>query len=180
MGEIIKQKYKPSGKTPRINQEINAPQIRLIGENGNQVGILTPKEALEYAHQAELDLVEIAPQAKPPVCRIMDYGKYRYEQSKKEKDARKKQHTVQIKGIRLTPNIDSHDFDFKIEAARKFIESGSKVKVSVLFKGRLITHKEFGERILEQFHERLSDIAKIDSEPKMEGGRNMVAIFAKK
>jgi len=130
--------------------------------------------------EAGLDLVEIAPQAKPPVCRIMDYGKYRYELTKKEKDARKKQHTVQMKGIRLSPNIDDHDFGFKLDAARKFVESGSKVKVTLVFKGRSITHKEFGVQILEKFSEQMSDIARVDSEAKMEGGRNMVMIFAKK
>ena len=130
--------------------------------------------------EAGLDLVEIAPQAKPPVCRIMDYGKYRYELTKKEKDARKKQHTVQMKGIRLSPNIDDHDFGFKLDAARKFVESGSKVKVTLVFKGRSITHKEFGVQILEKFSEQMSDIARVDSETKMEGGRNMVMIFAKK
>ena len=127
-----------------------------------------------------MDLVEVAPQAKPPVCRVMDYGKYRYEQTKKEKDARKKQHTVQIKGIRLTPNINKHDFEFKLDAARRFIMSGSKIKVSMLFKGRLITHKEFGEKILNDFKEKISDIAKIESEARMEGAHNMVIIFTKK
>lgn len=110
----------------------------------------------------------------------MDYGKYRYEQTKKEKDARKKQHTVQIKGIRLTPNINKHDFEFKLDAARRFIMSGSKIKVSMLFKGRLITHKEFGEKILNDFKEKISDIAKIESEARMEGAHNMVIIFTKK
>jgi len=110
----------------------------------------------------------------------MDYGKYRYEQSKKEKDARKKQHTVLIKGIRLTPNIDDHDFKYKLEAARRFIMEGAKVKVSVLFRGRLITHKEFGESILQRFTEGLHDIAKVESAAKMEGARNMVIILQKK
>ena len=130
--------------------------------------------------EAGFDLVEIAPQAKPPVCRIMDYGKYRYELSKKEKDARKKQHTVQIKGIRLTPNIDTHDFNYKVEAARKFIESGFKVKVSILFRGRLITHKEIGEETMQRFQEQLLDVAKVESKAKMEGPRNLVMILNKK
>lgn len=130
--------------------------------------------------EAGFDLVEIAPQAKPPVCRIMDYGKYRYELSKKEKDARKKQHTVQIKGIRLTPNIDKHDFNYKVEAARKFIESGFKVKVSILFRGRLITHKEIGEETMQRFQEQLLDVAKVESRAKMEGPRNLVMILNKK
>ena len=127
-----------------------------------------------------LDLVEIAPQANPPVCRLMDYGKFRYEQSKKEKDARRKQHTVQVKGIRLTPNIDDHDFNYKMEAARKFVIDGAKVKVSVLFRGRLIAHKEFGVDILNRFAEGLEEVAKVESRPKMEGIRNMVMILTKK
>ena len=110
----------------------------------------------------------------------MDYGKYRYELSKKEKDARRKQHTIQIKGIRLTPNIDEHDFNYKIEAARKFIEIGFKVKVSVIFKGRLVTHKELGVQVIQRFQERLEDIAKVEIEPKMEGVRNMVMLLTKK
>ncbi len=163
-----------------MNQEIEASQVRLIDEDGNQAGIVSIGNALKSARAQELDLVEIASQAKPPVCRIMDYGKYRYELTKKEKDSRKKQHTVQVKGIRLTPNIDKHDFEFKIDAARRFIESGSKVKVSILFKGRLITHKEFGEQLMADFKERLIDIAKVESEARMEGSHNMVMVFTKK
>ena len=164
----------------RINQDIRVPNIRLIDSEGNQVGVVTIEEGLRYAEEAGYDLVEVAPQAKPPVCRLIDYGKYRYEQSKKEKDARKKQHTIQVKGIRLTPNIDDHDFNYKLEAARRFIEAGSKVKVMVIFKGRLITHKEFGEQILQRFQDRLSDIAKVEMAPKMEGVRNMVMLLTKK
>lgn len=135
---------------------------------------------MKLADEAGVDLVEIAPQAKPPVCRIMDYGKYRYEMSRKEKDARKKQHTVQIKGIRLTPNIDDHDYNFKLEAAKKFIAEGSKVKVSVVLKGRLVSHKEFASEILDKFAQGLAEIAKLESPAKMEGVRNMVVIFQKK
>ena len=152
----------------------------MIDVDGGQIGIVKHQEALRLAEEAGLDLVEVAPQAKPPVCRLMDYGKYRYELSKKEKDARKKQHTVQIKGIRLTPNIDEHDFNYKVEAARKFIESGSKVKVSVIFRGRLITHKEFGEQVMHRFQERLEDIARVETAPKMEGVRNMVMLLTRK
>lgn len=154
--------------------------MRLIGAEGNQIGIVSAKKALVTAQEEGLDLVEVAAQANPPVCRIMDYGKYRYEQSKREKDARKKQHTVQIKGIRLTPNIDDHDFNYKLEAARRFIESGFKVKVTVLFRGRLITHKEIGVHTLKRFEEGLLDIAKSEGDAKMEGPRNMVVIYGKK
>jgi translation initiation factor IF-3 len=177
---VIKPKGKTDTKEARINREIIAPQVRLIGPDGTQIGIVSIKKALAKAEEVELDLVEIAPQAKPPVCRLMDYGKYRYELSKKEKDARKKQHTVQVKGIRLTPTTDAHDFEFKAEAARRFLESGAKVKVSVIFKGRLIAHKEFGEQILKRFQEKLEDIAKVESPAKMEGMRNMVLLLSKK
>ena len=176
----IRQKRKSDTKGARINQEIKAPQVRLIDVDGGQIGIVKLQEALRYADEAGLDVVEVAPQAKPPVCRLMDYGKYRYELSKKEKDARRKQHTIQIKGIRLTPNIDEHDFNYKIEAARKFIEIGFKVKVSVIFKGRLVTHKELGVQVIQRFQERLEDIAKVEIEPKMEGVRNMVMLLTKK
>lgn len=145
-----------------------------------QVGIIPSSKAIRMAQEEGLDLVEVAPQAKPPVCRVMDYGKYRYEQSKREKDARRKQHTVQLKGIRLTPNIDKHDFNYKLEAARKFIEGGFKVKVSILFRGRSITHKEIGVETLKRFEEGMSDIAKCEEEPKMEGPRNLVVLFSKK
>lgn len=121
----------------------------------------------------------ISPNANPPVCRVMDFGKYRYELAKREKSS-KKQASSQIKGIRLSPKISDHDFSFKVEAARKFISQGHKVKVTVLFRGRLITHKEFGERVIEKFAETLEDIAKVESAPKMEGARNMVIILAKK
>jgi translation initiation factor IF-3 len=134
---------------------------------------------MRLAEDRELDLVEIAPAAKPPVCRIMDFGKYRYEQAKREKSARK-QTASQLKGIRLTPKISDHDFGFKVEAARKFILQGHKVKVTVLFRGRQITHKEFGVAVIERFAETLEDIAKVEAAPKMEGIRNMVLILAKK
>jgi translation initiation factor IF-3 len=151
----------------------------LIDADGSQVGIVDIREAMRLAEDRELDLVEIAPAAKPPVCRIMDFGKYRYEQAKREKSA-KKQSASQLKGIRLTPKISDHDFNFKVEAARKFILQGHKVKVTVLFRGRQITHKEFGEAVIARFAETLEDVAKVEAAPKMEGIRNMVLILAKK
>ncbi len=153
--------------------------MRLIDSDGTQVGIVGIREALEVARERELDLVEIAPQANPPVCRIMDFGKYRYEISKREKSS-KKQSAGQMKGIRLSPKISDHDFNFKVEAARRFIEQGHKVKVSVIFRGRQITRKEFGEAVIKRFAEALEDVAKVESSAKMEGARNMVMILAKK
>jgi translation initiation factor IF-3 len=164
----------------RVNEEIRAPQVRVIGDDGTQVGIMPPDQALSLAEEAGLDLVEVAPDGKPPVCRIMDFGKYVYEQRRKERSARKKQHVVKIKGIRLTPNIDSHDFNFKNQDARRFLEQGSKVRVWVQFRGRTITHREIGQEVLARFAEALSDIAKIETEPKMEGPRNLVMLLTKK
>lgn len=131
------------------------------------------------ARERELDLVEISPTAKPPVCKIMDFGKYQYELSKKERSS-KKHSASQIKGIRLSPKISDHDFNVKLEAARKFLSQGHKIKVSVIFRGRLITHKEFGEQVLEKFALGLQDVSKIESSPKMEGTRNLVLILVKK
>jgi translation initiation factor IF-3 len=154
--------------------------VRLIDADGKQIGIVHIKDALKRADEVGLDLVEVAAEANPPVCRLMDYGKYRYEMTKREKDARKKQHRIEIKGIRLTPNTDDNDLNFKVEAARKFIESSFKVKVSVLFKGRLITHKELGEDIMQRFQDRLAECAKVENPPKMEGTRNLVMTLSKK
>ncbi len=137
------------------------------------------REALELADERELDLVEIAPNAKPPVCRIMDFGKYRYEMAKRERGA-KKQSAGQLKGIRLSPKISDHDFNFKVEAARKFLLQGHKVKISVLFRGRQIAHKEFGEAVIQRFAEALDEVAKVEVSPKMEGLRNMILILSKK
>lgn len=164
----------------RINERIIAREIRVIGVDGSQVGIMPPDEALKLAKQADLDLVEIAPDGKPPVCRIMDFGKHLYELRRKERSARKKQHVVKIKGIRLTPNIDSHDFDFKNQDARRFLMQGLKVRVWVQFKGRTIAHREIGVEVLTKFSQELMDIAKVESEPKMEGPRNLVMLLTKK
>jgi translation initiation factor IF-3 len=163
----------------RINEQIRISPVRLIGADGSQVGIIDIRDAQAMAREAELDLVEIAPTAKPPVCKIMDFGKYQYEMAKKERGS-KKHASGQIKGIRLSPKISEHDFTFKVDAARRFLAQGNKVKISVIFRGRLITHKEFGEAVLKRFSEALQEVAKIESAPKMEGARNLVLILAKK
>lgn len=163
----------------RVNEQITSPQVRVIGADGNQIGILNIAEANRLALAAGLDLVEIVPTADPPVCKIMDYGKYRYEQSKKEKIQKRKQHTIQVKEIRLSPKIEQHDIDFKIKHARKFIEQGDKVKFNIIFKGRQIAHKEFGEQLIARVTQELSDIAKLEGEPQFEG-RNMVVFLMKK
>ncbi|MGK9367889.1 translation initiation factor IF-3 [Melioribacter sp. Ez-97] len=160
-----------------MNEEIRAPEIRLIDEKGEQVGIVSVKEALNRAREAGMDLVEIAPQAKPPVCKIIDYGKFVYEQQKREKMQKKKQQVTVLKEIRLHPNTDTHDFEFKARHAVKFIEDGNKVKVSVIFKGRELAYTEIGEELLRKFIDKLSDVAKVEQEPKFEG-RAMHAILA--
>ncbi|AFN73314.1 translation initiation factor IF-3 [Melioribacter roseus P3M-2] len=160
-----------------MNEEIRAPEIRLIDEKGEQVGIVSVKEALNRAREAGMDLVEIAPQAKPPVCKIIDYGKFAYEQQKREKMQKKKQQVTVLKEIRLHPNTDTHDFEFKARHAAKFIEDGNKVKVSVIFKGRELAYTEIGEELLRKFLDKLSDVAKVEQEPKFEG-RAMHAILA--
>lgn len=151
----------------------------MIDVNGEQLGVKSRNEALEIAEKANLDLVLVAPQAKPPVARIMDYGKYRFEQQKKEKEQRKNQKVINVKEIRLTPVIEEHDFNTKLRNARKFLGKGDKVKVSVRFRGRAITHKELGREVLDRFAEQTNDISNAESKPKMEG-RSMLVMLAPK
>ena len=162
-----------------INEQIRDREIRLIGEDGQQLGIMSSREAMKIAREAELDLVKIAPQAKPPVCKIIDYGKYRYELARKEKEAKKKQKTIEVKEVRLSPNIDSNDLNTKIASARKFIEKGNKVKVTLRFRGREMAHVDSSKHILEDFAEKLSDIAVVDKAPKLEG-RSMTMFLTEK
>ena len=156
-----------------INEQIRDREVRLIGEDGQQLGIMSSREAMRLAEEANLDLVKIAPTAKPPVCKIIDYGKFRYEQARKDKEARKKQRTIEIKEIRLSPNIDSNDLNTKSNQARKFLSAGNKVKVAVRFRGREMTRTSIGRGILEEFAQNMSDVAVVDKPPKMEG-RSMV------
>ncbi|GGH73004.1 translation initiation factor IF-3 [Compostibacillus humi] len=164
-------------KEMNVNEKIRAREVRLIDSNGEQLGVKSRQEALEIAQKRNLDLVLVAPNAKPPVCRIMDYGKYRYEQQKKEKEARKKQKVINIKEVRFTPGIGDHDFETKLKNARKFLEKGDKLKASVRFRGRAITHKELGQDVLNRLAEELKDIAVVETKPKMEG-RNMFMMLA--
>jgi len=163
----------------RINEEIRAREVRLISESGEQLGIIPIKEALEISMEKNLDLVEVAPSAKPPVCRLMDYGKFKFEQSKREKEARKKQKVISVKEVKMRPNIEEHDFKVKARNARKFLTSGDKVKLTIMFRGRQITHPELGERLAIKLAEELSDVSTIEKAPKVEG-KNMVAIFVPK
>ena len=162
-----------------IHEQIRDSEIRLIGEDGQQLGIMSSREAMKIAREAELDLVKIAPQAKPPVCKIIDYGKYRYELARKEKEAKKKQKTIEVKEVRLSPNIDSNDLNTKIASARKFIEKGNKVKVTLRFRGREMAHVQSSRHILDEFAKALEDIALVDKPAKMEG-RSMAMFLTEK
>lgn len=162
-----------------MNDQIRNPKVRVISSEGKQIGILSSREALSLAEEENLDLVEISPNSDPPVCKVMDFGKYKYELSKKEKMVKKKQHVIHIKEIRMRPSIEEHDFDFKVKNARKFIEQGNKVKINVLFRGRELAHKEFGDQLMKRVEEELGDIARVENKPKLEG-RSMVLFLVKK
>jgi len=162
-----------------INEQIRDKEVRVIGEDGEQLGIMPTKEAQKLADDAGLDLVKIAPTAKPPVCKIVDYGKFRYEQARKEKEAKKKQKTIEIKEIRLSPNIDTNDLNTKMNAARKFLSKGDKVKVTLRFRGREMAHMANSKHILDDFAENLSDVATLEKAPKVEG-RSMTMFLAEK
>ena len=163
----------------QINEEIRDAELRVISSDGQQLGIMSAKQALEIAEQKNLDLVKIDPQSKPPVCKIMDYGKYRFEQSKREKEARKNQHIVDIKEVRLSLNIDTHDFNTKLNNALKFIKHGDKVKVSIRFRGREMGHPEIGLETMKRFAEACSEVAVVEKPAKLEG-RQMLMFLAPK
>lgn len=166
-------------KDLRINEDIRAKEVRTVDVNGDQLGILPIKEALRRAHEADVDLVEVAPSAKPPVCRIMDYGKFRYEQSKREKEAKKKQKIINIKETKLRPNIEEHDLQVKTKNVLRFLKDGDKVKVTVMFRGREMAHLNLGKKLLEKVAQIVGDNAIIEKEAKVEG-RNMTMILAPK
>lgn len=162
-----------------INEQIRDKEVRVIGENGEQLGVMSSKEAMRLAEEAELDLVKIAPTAQPPVCRIVDYGKYKYEQIRREKEAKKKQKVVEVKEIRLSPNIDTNDLNTKTNAARKFLTKGDRVKITLRFRGREMAHMNNSKHILDDFAEALADVAVVEKAPKVEG-RSMTMFLAQK
>lgn len=162
-----------------INEQIRDKEVRLIGPDGAQMGIMSAREAMAKAQEAGLDLVKIAPQAKPPVCKIIDYGKYKYELARKEKEARKKQKTIDVKEVRLSPNIDTNDLKTKVNAARKFLSKGDRVKVTLRFRGREMAHMHNSKHVLDDFAEQLQDIAVVDKAPKVEG-RSMTMFLTEK
>ena len=161
----------------RVNDRIRISPVRLIDQDGEQIGIVATDEARDIAFEAGLDLVEVAPNSRPPVCRIMDYGKYKYEQARKAKEAKKKQHTITVKEIKLRPKIEEHDYGFKMRHARRFLDDGDKVKFTLRFRGREMTHPELGERVLEQIKEDLGDAIVVESDIKREG-RTMTMLVA--
>ena len=170
---------RPPTQRVRINKLIRASEIRLIAEDGQQVGVMPTKDALAMAAEAHLDLVEMAPQANPPVCRIMDYGKFKYQQSKKQQEARRRQTTIQVKEVKVRPKIEEHDMAFKLKHIRRFLADRDKVKVTMIFRGREMAHQDRGYAILKQMAEALVDVALVEQEPKHEG-RTLFMIMAPK
>ena len=168
-----------SKESLRINEEIRIREVRVTGADGEQLGIMATRDALHMAEEQHLDLVEVAPKAKPPVCRIMDFGKYRYEQQKREKEARKKQKVITIKEVKLRPNIEQHDFDVKLKNALRFVQEGNKVKVTIMFRGRELSHPELGKEVLTRVADQLNDSVSIERGAKLEG-KNMTMILAPK
>ncbi len=166
-------------KNVRVNQQIRISPVRLIDSDGSQVGVVPLEEARQRALERDLDLVEVAPTARPPVCRIMDYGKFKYRENKKAREAKKKQHVIQMKELKLRSKIDEHDLQFKLRHARKFLEKHDKVKITMVFRGREVVHKDLGERILQRVYDEVSDLADREGEIKMEG-RNMILILTPK
>jgi translation initiation factor IF-3 len=169
----------PSRDGPRVNEEITIPQVRLVDQDGEMVGVVSIREALERAAQAGSDLVEVAPNADPPVCKILDFGKYKYEEQKRRNEARKKQKVIEVKEIKLRPMIDDNDYGIKMKAMIRFIGEGDKVKVTLRFRGRELAHQDLGMRVLIRVRDDLDEIAKVEQMPKMEG-RQMVMVVAPK
>ncbi len=162
-----------------MNNKIKAPKVRLIDPEGNQVGVITIQEAKQKADEFNLDLVEVVPDAKPPVCKIMDFGKFRYQQQKKEKKSKKKQHTIHNKELRMHPNIEEHDINFKLKKAKDFLEKGDHLKIRINFRGRQILHPELGDVLIERIKTELSDIAKVSKKPTQEG-KSLIITFIPK
>ncbi|KIL98236.1 Translation initiation factor 3 [Paramagnetospirillum magnetotacticum MS-1] len=169
----------PKNDGPRVNREIDVRSIRLVGADGEMIGVVTLREGLVMAEEAGLDLVEVSPNADPPVCKILDFGKFKYEDQKKKNAARKKQKVIEVKEIKLRPNIDDHDYGVKMRSMRKFLEEGDKVKVTLRFRGRELAHQDLGMKVLEKVRDDLEDLGKVEQVPKMEGRQMVMVISAK-
>ena len=163
----------------RVNERIRVPQVRVIGDDGEQVGVITTREALAMAQARGLDLVEVSPTARPPVCRIMDYGKFKYEQNRRARKAKKNQHQMQLKEIKMRPKIEEHDYLFKVNHAREFLEERDKVKVTVTFRGREIAHQDLGRKLIEKVIAALSDVATVETSPRSEGRTLLTVLMPK-
>ncbi|MGQ9367417.1 translation initiation factor IF-3 [Azospirillum sp. ST 5-10] len=166
----------PVREGPRLNREITARMVRLVGADGAMIGVVPLREAFDAAADAELDLVEVAPQAEPPVCKILDYGKFKFEEQKKANEARKRQKTIELKEVKMRPNIDDHDYDVKMRAATRFLEEGDKVKVTMRFRGREMAHQDIGMNVLMRVRDHLDGLAKVEQMPKLEG-RQMIMVL---
>ncbi|MFY8095319.1 MAG: translation initiation factor IF-3 [Niveispirillum sp.] len=177
MARPTTQDREPQRDGPRINREINVRSVRLVDANGEMVGVVSLRDALYAAEEAGLDLVEVSPNADPPVCKILDYGKYKYEAQKKANEARKKQKIIEVKEIKLRPNIDEHDYEIKMKAMRRFLEEGDKVKVTMRFRGREMAHQDIGMAVLVKVREALDDLGKVEQMPKLEG-KQMIMVLA--
>lgn len=167
----------PSRDGPRVNEQIGVPEVRLIDQNGENVGVVSKNEAMARAEEAGLDLVEISPGAAPPVCKILDYGRFKYEDQKKKSEARKRQKTIDVKEIKMRPNIDQHDYDVKMRSIQRFLAEGDKVKVTLRFRGREMAHQELGMKVLDRVREELDEVAKVEQFPRLEG-RQMIMVVA--
>ncbi len=169
----------PTRDGPRVNEDIRVPQVRVIDEAGEMLGVMSAQDALRRAYDVGLDLLEISPNAVPPVCKITDYGKFKYEQQKKANEARKRQKVVEIKEIKVRPNIDDHDYDVKMRSARSFIDEGDKVKVTLRFRGREMAHQDLGVKVLERIRVELGELVKVEQMPRLEN-RQMIMVLAPK
>ncbi|MEQ8667092.1 MAG: translation initiation factor IF-3 [Rhodospirillales bacterium] len=169
----------PTRDGPRVNEQITADKVRVVGADGEVIGVLSVEEGIEHAYEAGLDLVEVSPNADPPVCKILDYGKYKYEAQKKANEARKKQKVIEVKEIKMRPNIDDHDYDVKMRNVRKFIDAGDKVKMTIRFRGREMAHQDLGLAVLQRVREEMDELAKVEQFPKTEG-RMMTMVLAPK
>lgn len=180
MGRIKNNKNRRKEPNDMVNDDIRFKEVLVIGVGGEQLGVMSSQEALEKAQEAELDLLCVAPNAKTPVCKIIDYGRYRFEEQKKARDAKKKQHTTEIKALRVSPVIDQHDFDTKLKRAREWIEGNQKVRIDMRFRGRMITRQEVGKEVIAKFTDGISDIAEVSKTPSMEGNTMSVVYSPKK
>ena len=167
----------PTRDGPRVNEEIRIPQVRLIDQDGEMIGVMSSREALQRAYSVGLDLVEISPNAEPPVCKVLDFGKFKYEQQKKRNEAKKKQKVIEIKEIKVRPNIDENDYQVKMRAMKSFIEEGDKVKVTLRFRGREMAHQDIGVRVLERIRSEMDGMSKVEQMPRMEN-RQMVMVLS--